>query len=105
MNKQATRDKFGMNKSRFGVAPTIFLHQTGKSRIDGCTNDSILGIRSLTSLRTRKHLFVAAHGNSLRSIIMHLEGLSKEEVLGLEVPTGVPMMYELKNGVWKRTMG
>ena len=36
---------------------------------------------------------------------MHLEGLSKEEVLGLEVPTGVPIMYELQDGVWKRTMG
>ena len=52
-----------------------------------------------------KNLFVAAHGNSLRSIIMHLEGLSKEEVLGLEVPTGVPMIYQLQDGQWKRTMG
>ena len=52
-----------------------------------------------------KNLFVAAHGNSLRSIIMHLEGLSKEEGLGLEVPTGAPMMYEMQNGEWKRTMG
>ncbi|MBT5282421.1 MAG: phosphoglycerate mutase, partial [Euryarchaeota archaeon] len=52
-----------------------------------------------------KNLFVAAHGNSLRSIIMHLEGLSKEEVLGLEVPTGVPMIYELQDGSWKRIMG
>ena len=52
-----------------------------------------------------KNLFVAAHGNSLRSIIMHLEGLAKEEVLGLEVPTGVTMNYEQQDGSWKRIMG
>jgi 2,3-bisphosphoglycerate-dependent phosphoglycerate mutase len=50
------------------------------------------------------NILIAAHGNSLRSIIMHLEGLSEEEVLGLEVPTGVPMIYEHQDGSWKRTM-
>ena len=49
-----------------------------------------------------KNLFVAAHGNSLRSIIMHLDGLSNEEVLGLEVPTGVPIVYRYTSGSWVR---
>jgi len=49
-----------------------------------------------------KNVFVAAHGNSLRSIIMHLDGLSEEEVLGLEVPTGVPLVYERSNDGWQR---
>ena len=49
-----------------------------------------------------KNVFVAAHGNSLRSIIMHLDGLSKEEVLGLEVPTGVPIVYERTDAGWQR---
>jgi len=49
-----------------------------------------------------KNVFVAAHGNSLRSIIMHLDGLSNEEVLGLEVPTGVPVVYERVEAGWQR---
>ena len=45
-----------------------------------------------------KNLFVAAHGNSLRSIIMHLDGLSRDEVVLLEVPIGVPIIYDLVDG-------
>ncbi|MEO1651466.1 MAG: 2,3-bisphosphoglycerate-dependent phosphoglycerate mutase [Pseudomonadota bacterium] len=40
-------------------------------------------------------VLVAAHGNSLRSIIMELEGLSPEEIVAVEVATGVPMVYRL----------
>ena len=44
------------------------------------------------------NIFVAAHGNSLRSIIMHIDELDKEQVLALEVPTGQPIIYEMKDG-------
>lgn len=40
-----------------------------------------------------KSVFVAAHGNSLRSIVMQIDGLSKEEVVGLEIPTGGVIIY------------
>jgi 2,3-bisphosphoglycerate-dependent phosphoglycerate mutase len=40
-----------------------------------------------------KNVLVAAHGNSLRSIVMHLDGLSREEVIELNIPTGVPRLY------------
>jgi len=40
-------------------------------------------------------ILVSAHGNSLRSIVMHLDGLSKDEVLELNIATGVPIIYEL----------
>lgn len=40
-----------------------------------------------------KNILVAAHGNSLRSIVMDLDGLSKEEVIELNIPTGVPRLY------------
>jgi 2,3-bisphosphoglycerate-dependent phosphoglycerate mutase len=49
-----------------------------------------------------KTALVAAHGNSLRSIVMEIEGLSKEEVLSLEIPTGVPRIYNYDNGVFTR---
>ena len=40
-------------------------------------------------------LIIAAHGNSLRALVMELDRLSKEEVLELNIPTGVPLLYEL----------
>ena len=46
-------------------------------------------------LRAGETVLVAAHGNSLRALVMHLDGLSREEVVGLNVPTGQPLRYEL----------
>ena len=40
-------------------------------------------------------IIIAAHGNSLRALVMELDQLSKEEVLELNIPTGVPLLYEL----------
>jgi 2,3-bisphosphoglycerate-dependent phosphoglycerate mutase len=46
-------------------------------------------------LRLGRVVLVAAHGNSLRALVKHLDGLSDEEVVGLNIPTGVPLRYEL----------
>lgn len=46
-------------------------------------------------IRQGKNVLVVAHGNSNRSIVMKLENLSKEEVLELNLETGVPLVYEL----------
>ncbi|MBX3329270.1 MAG: 2,3-bisphosphoglycerate-dependent phosphoglycerate mutase [Nitrospira sp.] len=43
-------------------------------------------------------IIIAAHGNSLRALVMELDQLSKEEVLELNIPTGVPLLYELGDG-------
>lgn len=40
-------------------------------------------------------ILIAAHGNSLRALVMHLENLSREQVLELNIPTGAPLLYEL----------
>ena len=53
-------------------------------------------------LERGESVFVCAHGNSLRSIVMHLDGLSKEEVLGLELPTGAPLIYTFEKGKWAK---
>lgn len=42
-----------------------------------------------------RNVLIAAHGNSLRALVMHLDGLTREEVLRLEIPTGAPLLYEL----------
>lgn len=46
-------------------------------------------------LKKGHNIFVAAHGNSLRSLVMHLENLTKEQVLELNIPTGIPYVYDL----------
>ncbi|MPV89668.1 phosphoglyceromutase [Georgenia ruanii] len=46
-------------------------------------------------LKAGKTVLVAAHGNSLRAIIKHLDGVSDEAIAGLNVPTGIPLLYEL----------
>ena len=46
-------------------------------------------------LKAGKNIIIAAHGNSLRALIMHLEQLTSEEILKVEVPTGHPKRYEL----------
>lgn len=46
-------------------------------------------------LRTGKVVLVAAHGNSLRAIVKHLDQMSDEAVVGLNIPTGIPLLYEL----------
>ena len=46
-------------------------------------------------LEAGKAVLVAAHGNSLRALIMYLEHMSKEDVINLNLPTGVPLIYEL----------
>jgi 2,3-bisphosphoglycerate-dependent phosphoglycerate mutase len=51
--------------------------------------------RILPRLKVGKNVLIGAHGNSLRSLVMHLDGLTKDEVLKLEIPTGAPLLYEL----------
>lgn len=51
-------------------------------------------------LEKGQNVFVAAHGNSLRSIVMHMRGLSGDEVVKLEIPTGKPLIYTYDRGRW-----
>ncbi len=47
------------------------------------------------SLQAGRRVLVAAHGNSLRALVKYLDGISDEEIIGLNIPTGVPLVYEL----------
>ncbi|MBI1260211.1 MAG: 2,3-bisphosphoglycerate-dependent phosphoglycerate mutase [Rhizobiales bacterium] len=53
-----------------------------------------------------ERVLIAAHGNSLRALVMQLEGLSRDEVLALNIATGAPIVYELddKGGILSKTM-
>lgn len=46
-------------------------------------------------LKEGKKLIIAAHGNSLRGIVKHLEGLTPEQIMEIDLPTGIPFKYEL----------
>jgi 2,3-bisphosphoglycerate-dependent phosphoglycerate mutase len=46
-------------------------------------------------LRKGKSIFIVAHGNTLRALVKHLDGLSDEEIEKVEMPTGIPLVYEL----------
>ncbi|HEY8070051.1 MAG TPA: 2,3-diphosphoglycerate-dependent phosphoglycerate mutase [Burkholderiales bacterium] len=51
------------------------------------------------AIRAGKRVLVAAHGNSLRALVKHLDGISDAEIVALNVPTGVPLVYELDDGL------
>ncbi|SKB08017.1 phosphoglyceromutase [Aeromicrobium choanae] len=46
-------------------------------------------------LRADRTVLVTAHGNSLRALVKHLDGLGEDEVVGLNIPTGIPLVYDL----------
>ncbi len=46
-------------------------------------------------LRTGSTVLVAAHGNSLRALVKHLDGIGDEDIAGLNIPTGIPLLYRL----------
>jgi 2,3-bisphosphoglycerate-dependent phosphoglycerate mutase len=46
-------------------------------------------------LHAGKTVLISAHGNSLRALVKHLSGISDEDITGLEIPTGQPIIYEL----------
>jgi 2,3-bisphosphoglycerate-dependent phosphoglycerate mutase len=46
-------------------------------------------------LKDGRRVLIAAHGNSLRALVKHLDGISEEKIVGLNIPTGIPLVYEL----------
>ena len=46
-------------------------------------------------IRSGKRVIIAAHGNSLRALVKYLDNISEEDIVGLNIPTGVPLVYEL----------
>ncbi len=53
-------------------------------------NDSIAA-----SIRAGKNVMVAAHGNSIRALVKHLDKVSDSDIVGLNIPNGIPLVYEL----------
>ena len=71
--------------SAFAIAPTRGLVACG-----------YLLLTASYSLWWRR-VVIAAHGNSLRALVKYLDGVSEEEIVGLNIPTGIPLVYELED--------
>jgi 2,3-bisphosphoglycerate-dependent phosphoglycerate mutase len=47
-------------------------------------------------------VLISAHGNSIRALVKHLSGLGDQEIVGVEIPTGQPLVYELNDDLSTR---
>ncbi len=58
--------------------------------------------RIAPELKAGKRVIISAHGNSLRALVKHLSGISDDEITGLEIPTGQPIVYDLADDLTAR---
>ncbi|MFH0834592.1 MAG: 2,3-bisphosphoglycerate-dependent phosphoglycerate mutase [Patescibacteria group bacterium] len=95
-NKAEAAEKFGAEqvhiwRRSYDVAPP-----NGESLKDTAARTlPYFDSKILPQVATGKNILVAAHGNSLRSIVMKLDNLSPAEIVKLEIPTGEPIVYEV----------
>ena len=99
LNKDAARKKWGEDqvhiwRRSFDVPPPggESLKDTA-DRVTPYFKDNILPL-----LIEDNNILISAHGNSLRALVMHIEGLSSEEILTREIATGQPISYEFFDG-------
>lgn len=103
LNKQKTSEKFGKEQVQkwrrsFDISPP-----NGES-LAMTTERTIPYFKEciLPLLQKGKNVFISAHGNSLRSIVMYLDQLSKDQVVELELATGEPLFYTFTHNSWKK---
>jgi len=103
LDKQETRDMYGDEQVHIWRRSFDTPPPNGESlELTAARTIPYLETSITPSLAAGRNVFVAAHGNSLRSIVMSIEGLTKEEVLKLEIPTGQPIVYEWSESGWQR---
>ena len=90
----------GSEYSQDGDARYAFLPPEARPRTE-CLKDVVVRMLPywydaiVPDLRLGQTVLVAAHGNSLRALVKHLDGMGDDEVVGLNIPTGVPLRYDL----------
>ena len=103
LNKKETAEKYGAEqvhiwRRSFDVPPPDGESlKMNAERTLPYFKENIIG-----DLKNGKNVLVAAHGNSLRSIVMFIENISKEDVVKLEIQTGVPRTYVFENDIFTR---
>jgi 2,3-bisphosphoglycerate-dependent phosphoglycerate mutase len=64
------------------------------ARVLPCWNDTLA-----PALRAGQRVLVAAHGNSMRALVKYLDGISDDDIVGLNIPNGIPLVYELDDSL------
>ncbi len=104
LNKEETAQKYGKEqvhiwRRSYDVPPPKEKTELNPDAISESLKDTAartlpyFASKIVPDIRAGKNVIVAAHGNSLRSIVMELDQLTKEQVLELNIPTGVPLLY------------
>ncbi|GJN22304.1 hypothetical protein PR202_gb09859 [Eleusine coracana subsp. coracana] len=103
LNKQETADRYGKEQVHEWRRSYDIPPPNGES-LEMCAERAVTYFKDhiVPQLVAGKHAMIAAHGNSLRSIIMHLDKLTSQEVISLELSTGIPMLYIFKEGKFIR---
>ena len=103
LNKTETAEKYGAKqvhiwRRSFDISPPDgeSLKMTAERTLPYFKEDV------LEHLNEGKNVLISAHGNSLRSIVMYIENISKEDIVKLEIQTGVPRIYEYENGTFTK---
>ena len=86
--------KFDPRYAGIETLPATESLATTLDRVVPCWNETIA-----SDLRAGKDVLIAAHGNSLRALVKMLDGVSDEEITGFNIPTGVPLAYELDDAL------
>lgn len=99
-NKDEARALFGVEQVQIWRRSFDVRPNGGESLKDTC--DRVLPFYKKNiepRLKKGQCILVAAHGNSLRALVMHLQSLSATQIVGVEIPTGVPMVYEFDDNL------
>ena len=131
LDKSATREKYGDEQFMLWrrsydtppppVDPGSEHHPRNDHRYDDLPPDALPATECLADvvvrllpywydaivpdLRRGQTVLVAAHGNSLRALVKHLDGMSPDDVVGLNIPTGIPLRYDLDDDLRPVTPG
>lgn len=99
LNKAETMERFGKEQVQIWRRSYDVSPPSGESlKMTAARTLPYFEEQILPCLKAGKNVFVAAHGNSLRSIIMSLDNLDAEQVVKLEIETGMPIIYHYEDG-------
>ncbi len=102
LNKDECRQKFGVEQVHIWRRSYDVPPPNGESLKDTAARVMPYYYKRIEPmLKEGKNILVVAHGNSLRALVKHLDELSDEAIVKVEIPTGVPILYELDGNLKK----
>ena len=102
MDKDEARAKFGKDQVHIWRRSYDISPPGGESLKD--THDRVIPFfkENIEPEISSKNILIAAHGNSLRALVKHLENISEQEIVQLEIATGVPIIYKFSDGSYTK---